>query len=224
MYRKLNSYIDLSHKKDGSETLDEYLSKAKQYNTRCVFVNRFQFDYAKEFLKGTDVIIAGGVNFPLGNESIEAQLADFEDLYKVGFRELEGELNQYAVKNKMYDYIERELAELSIFSNQHGVFSKIILETSEMDFDFLEKVCRMALKFNTPCLKTSTGYSRCGAELDKVKFMKQILGDKVAIKASGGIKTFEQACEFIDAGCCCFGATAIDDIIAQQEEYFKNHI
>ena len=213
MVKNINRYIDVSHKRDGSETFDEYLELARKYNFRCIFANRFQFEYATRYLEGTSVIIATGCNFPYGTECVEAQLADFNDLYKAGYREIEGTLNQYAVENRIYSYLERELTELSIFCNERGITSKIILETCKMDYDCIERICKIALKCRPTCLKTSTGVSFKGAEIDKVRFMKEILGAKVAIKAAGGIKTYEQASEFIEAGCSCIGATAAVEIV-----------
>ena len=58
MIRNINRYIDLSHRRDIPETFDEYLEKARKYNFRCIFANRFQYDYAARFLEGTDVILA----------------------------------------------------------------------------------------------------------------------------------------------------------------------
>ena len=220
MIRNINRYIDLSHKPDGSETFEEYLEKAKIYNFRCIFANRFQYQQAKEYLKDTDVILACGCDFPLGIESIEAQLADFEDLYKVGYREIEGILNQYAVENRIYEYLDRQLAELSLFCNERHIASKIIIETCKMDYDCLEKICRMALKYHPTCLKTSTGRSFQGAELDKVKFMKSILKDEVQIKASGGINTYEKACAFIEAGASCIGSTSAVEIVEEERRLF----
>lgn len=219
MVENINRYIDLSHRRDGTETFDGYLQLAKDYNFRCIFANRFQFEYASRFLEGTDVIIAAGCNFPYGTESVEAQLADFNDLYSVGYREIEGTLNQYAVEHRLYPYLERELTELSVFCNERGISSKIILETCKMDYECLERICRIALKCRPTCLKTSTGVSFRGAEMDKVLFMKEILGDEVQIKAAGGIRTYEQASAFIEAGCSCIGATAAVDIVEGEKRY-----
>lgn len=222
MIRNINRYIDLSHRPDGNETFEEYLETAKKYNFRCIFGNRFQYQQAKDYLEGTDIILACGADFPLGQESIEAQLADFEDLYKVGYREIEGMLNQYAVEHRLYDYLERQLYELSLFCNQRGVASKIIIETCKMDYECLEKICKIALKCHPTCLKTSSGRSFMGAELDKVKFMKSILKDEVQIKASGGINTYEKACAFIEAGCSCVGSSSAVKIVEEERKLFPN--
>ncbi|MBR0438823.1 MAG: deoxyribose-phosphate aldolase [Clostridia bacterium] len=221
MIRNINRYIDLSHRRDIPETFDEYLEKARKYNFRCIFANRFQYDYAARFLEGTDVILAAGCNFPDGKESIEAQLADFRDLYNAGYREIEGTLNQYAVEHRMYEYLERELTELSVFCNQRNITSKIILETCKMDYECLEKICKIALKAKPTYLKTSTGTSFKGAEIEKVRFMKEILEDKVQIKAAGGIGTYEKACEFIEAGCSCIGATKAIEIVEGERKAFS---
>ncbi len=221
MISNINKYIEHSHGNKTNEVFDEYLEVARKYNVRCCFANRFQRDHAVKYLEGTDVIVAAGADFPLGQESIEAQLADFEDLYRVGYREIEGTLNQYAVENRLYEYLEREIRELSLFCKDRGILTKLILETCKMDEECLEKVCFMALDAGTSCLKTSTGRSFKGAELEKVRFMKSILGDRVAIKASGGIRTYEDACAFIEAGASYIGVSNTIEIIESERKYFN---
>lgn len=212
--RNINKNID--YIKDPNDSYDQYLQKAKEYDFRCVFANRFQFDYATNYLKGTDVIVAGYCDFPNGECSIEAQIEDFKDQYRIGFREIEGILNQYAVENRLYDYIERQMYEIALFCRERDINTKIILETCKMDYECLTKVCEIALKCQPTCLKTSTGKSFKGAELDKVKLMKSILKDKVQIKAAGGIKTYEQACQFIEAGAEVLGASNAIEIVKEE--------
>ncbi len=213
--KNINRLID--YIRDPKDSYAEYLKKAKNYNFRCIFANRFQFEEASNYLRGTDVIVAGYCDFPLGEECIEAQLADFQDQYRIGFREIEGILNQYAVENRIYDYIERQIAEISIFCKERDINTKIILETCKMDEECLRRVCEIALKYKPTCLKTSTGKGLKGAELDKVKLMKSILKDQVQIKAAGGIHTYKEACEFINAGAEVLGSSAGIEIYNQEK-------
>lgn len=202
--------------RDPKDSFEEYLEKAKKYNFRCIFANRFQFEQATKYLEGTDVIVAGYCDFPIGEECVEAQLADFEDQYRIGFREIEGILNQHAVENRLYDYLERQMMELSIFCRDRNINTKIILETCKMDNECLSKICEIALKCKPTCLKTSTGKGAKGAELDKVKLMKSILKDEVQIKAAGGIHTYEEACAFVNAGAEVLGSSAGIQIFNQE--------
>lgn len=212
--KDINRLID--YIKDPRDTFEQYLEKAKKYDFRCIFANRFQFKEASDYLKDTNIIVAGYCDFPLGQECIEAQLADFKDQYCIGFREIEGILNQYAVEHRIYDYLERQMTELSSFCRERNINIKIILETCKMDEECLRKVCEIALKCKPTCLKTSTGKGTRGAEIEKVKYMKSILMDQVQIKAAGGIHTYKEACEFIDAGAEILGSSAGIEIYNQE--------
>ncbi|WP_228478279.1 deoxyribose-phosphate aldolase [Thermophilibacter immobilis] len=199
------------------DTFDQYLQKAKEHDFRCVFANRFEFEQARDYLLDSDVIVAGYCDFPNGEESVEAQLADFEDQYRVGFREIEGILNQHAVEHRLYDYLERQMTEIALFCRDRHIDAKIIIETCKMDEECLTRVCEIALACRPTCLKTSTGESFKGAELDKVKLMKSLLGDEVQIKAAGGIRTYQQAQEFLAAGASVLGASAAIQITQEQQ-------
>ena len=205
---KYIDYID-----DPNDTYEEYLEKAKKYNFRCVFFDGEDPDsYQKglEILKGTDIVLAGAIDFPEGVMSLEEKMKDFEKMAAMGVPEIDYVLNQKAVESRDFETIEKEMTTIAEFCRKNKIKDKVIVEMCKLDGDeeAKRKVCEIALKAKPVYLKTSTGRSFKGADLNDVKLMKSILRDAVKIKAAGGIHNYEEAKAFIDAGASALGASA----------------
>ena len=205
---KYIDYID-----DPNDTYEEYLEKAKKYNVRCVFFDGEDPDsYQKglEILKGTDIVLAGAIDFPEGVMSLEEKMKDFEKMAAMGVPEIDYVLNQKAVESRDFETIEKEMTTIAEFCRKNKIKDKVIVEMCKLDGDeeAKRKVCEIALKAKPVYLKTSTGRSFKGADLNDVKLMKSILKDAVKIKAAGGIHNYEEAKAFIDAGASALGASA----------------
>ena len=205
---KYIDYID-----DPNDTYEEYLEKAKKYNFRCVFFDGEDPDsYQKglEILKGTDIVLAGAIDFPEGVMSLEEKMKDFEKMAAMGVPEIDYVLNQKAVESRDFETIEKEMTTIAEFCRKNKIKDKVIVEMCKLDGDeeAKRKVCEIALKAKPVYLKTSTGRSFKGADLNDVKLMKSILKDAVKIKAAGGRHNYEEAKAFIDAGASALGASA----------------
>ncbi len=203
MIEKKIDYID-----DPKDTYEQYLNKAIQYDFRCIFSRPELISTAKTLLKGCNIIIAGAVDFPGGVMSLEEKLDRFSVYAQSGFHEIDYVLNQERIEQQDFDAIYEEMMEVHAFCLEHGIREKAIVEMCKLDWNGKKRVCEIARKVKPAFLKTSTGKSFKGAEIDDVKLMKQILQDEVQIKAAGGIKTYEQAIAFIDAGADVLGASA----------------
>mgnify|MGYP000913538024 CR=1 FL=1 len=125
-------------------------------------------------------------------------------------QEIDYVLNQKAVESRDFETIEKEMTTIAEFCRKNKIKDKVIVEMCKLDGDeeAKRKVCEIALKAKPVYLKTSTGRSFKGADLNDVKLMKSILKDAVKIKAAGGIHNYEEAKAFIDAGASALGASA----------------
>ena len=107
-----------------------------------------------------------------------------------------------------FDAIEHEMRGVAEFCRAHGMRDKVIVEMPKLESEAdKRRVCEIALKARPAFLKTSSGRPY-QATLDDVRLMAEVLGDKVQVKAAGGIRTYEQAKAFIEAGASALGATA----------------
>lgn len=205
---KISKYIDYID--DPKDTFDQYLEKAKTYDFRCVFADIETFCHAKEVLRDTDIIVAGAVDFPEGILGVEEKLEAFQAYEAAGFREIDYVLNQKMVEGRDYRGIREEMGRIAEYCRARGIMDKVIVEMCKLDGDDAAKrtICEIAKNVRPFCLKTSTGRSFGGARLSDVKLMKEVLGDTVKIKAAGGIRDYETARAFIEAGASILGATA----------------
>lgn len=209
----INKYID--YIQDPNDSYDEYLDKAIELNVRCVFANMFQAEEALNKLRNTGIIVAGAVDFPYGKSCIEANLKDIECLSKKGIKEIDYVLNQYAIETNDFAYIEDQMSRITAFCKKNGIVDKAIVEMCKLDEFGKETICKIAHKVKPSFLKTSTGKSFGGAEIDDVALMKEILGNDIQIKAAGGIRTYEFASKLIEAGATALGSSAAIKIIEE---------
>ena len=182
--KPINKYIDYIDAPE--DTFEQYVEKALKYNFRCVFANLQEYETGRAMLEGSDIILAGAIDFPQGTMTLEEKLAYV--------------LNQGSIENRDFDAIEREMTTIADFCRAHGITDKVIVEMCKLDGDDAAKrrVCEIALEAKPGFLKTSTGRSFGGAKLEDVRLMHEVLGDAVAIKAAGGIHNYEEACAFIE--------------------------
>lgn len=185
--KPINKYIDYIDAPE--DTFEQYVEKALKYNFRCIFANLQEYETGRAMLEGSDIILAGAIDFPQGTMTLEEKLARFEEYAACGITEIDYVLNQESVENRDFDAIEREMTTIADFCRAHGITDKVIVEMCKLDGDDAAKrrVCEIALEAKPGFLKTSTGRSFGGAKLEDVRLMHEVLGDAVAIKAAGGI-------------------------------------
>lgn len=140
--------------------------------------------------------------------SLEEKLTAFENYADIGFHEIDYVLNQRNIENGNLKKIEEEMDAIHKFCVKHDIREKVIVEMCKLDGrdDLKREICLIAKKIKPAFLKTSTGRSFKGADINDVRMMKSILGDDVKIKASGGIRTYQQAIQFFNAGVSVIGA------------------
>lgn len=204
MINKKIDYID-----DPKDSYETYLNKAKKYDFRCIFANPEVVDIAKRELEGTTIIIAGAIDFPEGSMSLPEKLNRFQLYADLGFKEIDYVLCQKNIEEENFKEIYEEMKMIHEFCVHHGITEKAIVEMCKLKNDEAKKsICEIANRVMPAFLKTSTGKSWAGAQINDVKLMRQILKKEIKIKAAGGIKTYAQAKEFLDAGADVLGATA----------------
>lgn len=177
---------------------------ANKHNILSVCVPPALTSVAISHFKRVSVVIG----FPHGNshpsvKTTEAMLAMFE-----GADELDVVINYGRFLDGDYRVVEIELKEIVRQARREKVIVKAILETHYYTSKQIETACKLCAACGVDFVKTSTGFAPTGATKAAVHTMKQALvGTGVDIKASGGIKTYKDACYFLDAGCDRIGAS-----------------
>lgn len=199
-----------------NEDLRKHCEDAIKYNFKTVAINNAPVPFCKGLLEGTDILCDAAVGFPLGQSTIETKVFETQDIIKKGAGEVDYVINIVEVKNGNWAYIEDEMKRIVDVCNENNVVSKVILETCYLTDDEKVKICEIALKVKPTFIKTSTGFGTGGATVEDIKLMKKCVGDSIKIKASGGIKTVEDAFSMIEAGASRIGTSQGVKII---EEY-----
>ena len=208
---ELNKYIEHTLLKQDATKQDliKLFDEAKQYNFLGVCVNSANVKLAKEYLKNSEVKVVSVVGFPLGACLSEVKAFEAEKAVKLGADEIDMVINVQSLKDKNYNYT---LEDIKTVKHSCGKIPlKVIIETDLLSQDEIIKACEIIIKSGANFAKTSTGFVKngVGAKIEDVKLMYEILKNtNVQIKASGGIKTKEQALKLIEAGAVRLGTSS----------------
>lgn len=205
---KINSYIDHTVLKATTVVGDikKLCSEAKEHNFYAVCVNGSYVSLAKKELEGSEVKVCAVIGFPLGAMSKDAKVFEAKKCIEDGAGEIDMVINVGFMKSGMYSEVEQEILEIkkAIGSN----VLKVIIENCYLTEDEKKMACEMCVRAGADFVKTSTGFGTGGATLEDLKLMKSIVGDKIKIKAAGGVKDLETAAKFIEAGANRLGTSS----------------
>lgn len=210
---KLNKMIDHTILKADAKREDvvRYCEEAKEYEFMSVCVNSCNVKIVKKELDGSDVKVCCVVGFPLGAMATEAKAFEAKYCVDNGADEIDMVINIGALKDENYDYVKKDIEEVVKASS--GKVVKVIIETCLLSDEEKKKACELAKEAKADFVKTSTGFSTGGATVEDVKLMKSVVGDELKVKASGGVRTKEDAMKMIEAGADRIGASSGINIV-----------
>ena len=210
----LSSLIDHTNlRPDALHSDIEILCKeAVQYKFASVCINPVYVSYAKSILKDENPKVCSVVGFPLGADSEEMKYAEARFLIFQGVDELDMVMNIAFLKERKLDLVKNETKK--VIEAADGNCVKVIIETSLLNQDEKALACNIVMESGAAFVKTSTGFSSSGATLEDVRLIKKLVGDRVGIKASGGIKTKNEALKLIEAGATRIGTSRGVEIIS----------
>ncbi|QWB95287.1 deoxyribose-phosphate aldolase [Mycoplasmatota bacterium] len=203
----LNKHID--HTKLGANVLksqiDQLLDEAKTYDFKSVCVNPIWVKYAKQKLKKTTVLTCTVIGFPHGTHEPNVKKYEAEQAVLDGAEELDVVMNVAAMHQKDYHKIKAEIE--GVVEAADGRVVKVILETCYLSDEEIVKACEISVEAGANFVKTSTGFGTNGATVEHVKLMKKTVGERAEVKASGGVRTYDQAMVMINAGATRLGTS-----------------
>ena len=203
--KKLNSYIDHTNLKPEAQ-IDEIKSlvdEAVANDFYSICVNSTYVKDIKAYNK--EVRIAAVVGFPLGAMATRAKAYEAKCAVEDGASEIDMVIPIGRLKDKNYDYV---LEDIKACKEAIGdKILKVIIETCLLTDEEKVKACELAEEAGADFVKTSTGFSTGGALASDVSLMKKTVGDRLEVKASGGIHTRKEAMEMIEAGASRIGAS-----------------
>lgn len=197
--------------------IEQLCAEAVQHNFASVCVNPSFVSTCFNIIKSSNAKVCTVIGFPLGATTTQSKFLEAEEAIKNGAEELDMVLNIGRLKVKDYDFVYNDLKSIADLSKKHLCTSKVILETCLLTDEEKIAACLLANEAGLNFVKTSTGFSKGGATTYDVSLMKFIVGDKLKVKASGGIRSYEDAIAMINAGATRLGASAGVKIIAGQK-------
>ena len=180
--------------------------EAKEYNFYSVCVNSAYVNVAYNFLLHSNVKVCSVVGFPLGAMIKEAKAYEAKFAVDSGAEEIDMVINIGLLKSGKIDLFERDIKKVREACKASVL--KVIIETCLLDEKEKILACKIAKEYGADFVKTSTGFSTGGATEYDVELMRKTVGDKMGVKASGGIKTYEDAIKMINAGANRLGTSS----------------
>lgn len=182
----------------------------------AICVNPDYINLSREILKDSRVKIATVIGFPLGADTKEVKAFATKDAIDKGASEIDMVINIAALKNKNYIKVKEDIEAVVQATNNKAIV-KVIIETALLTREEKIQACKLAMKAGADFVKTSTGFSSSGASIEDVKLMKSIVGDRLQVKASGGIRDRKTGEEMIKAGASRLGTSSGIDIIKNKK-------
>ena len=214
---QLNQYIDHTLLKATATPKDiiQLCAEAIQFKFYAVCVNGCYVKLAKTELKNSEVKIVAVIGFPLGAVSTESKMAEAVQCVADGADEIDMVINIGLLKAGQTDLVENEIAAIKKAIGKQVL--KVIIETCYLNDKEKKMACSAALNAAADFVKTSTGFGTGGATIEDVKLMKAEVGDKLKIKASGGIRDLKTAEAYIKLGVSRLGTSSGIELVTSKK-------
>lgn len=192
--------------------------EARNYGFAMVAINPAEVETCVELLRGSNVRVGAAIGFPLGQNTVESKAFETRDAIEKGATEIDTVINVRALQKGDVETIRREIEDMVSICRPKGVICKVILETCYLTDEEKETVCWIAKSAGVDFVKTSTGFGTAGATVADIALMRGIVGDKIGVKASGGVRDLEAALAMIDAGATRIGTSSGVAIVEAYKE------
>ncbi|HUS07422.1 MAG TPA: deoxyribose-phosphate aldolase [Bryobacteraceae bacterium] len=193
--------------------IQKLCTEAKRYGFASVCVNPHWVPVVARELAGSAVKVCTVVGFPLGANTTEIKKAETEAAIRVGAQEIDMVINVGALKSGDYDTVKLDIQAVVEASHRSAAIVKVIIEAALLDDNEKAMACTLSKLAGADFVKTSTGFAASGATAHDVALMRSIVGPKMGVKASGGIRTLEDLKKMAAAGASRIGASASVKII-----------
>ena len=212
----LNKYIEHTLLKSDAthEELIKIFDEAVNHKFLCICVNSVNVNFAKEYLKNSEVLIGAVIGFPLGTTKSEVKAYETKLAIEDGADEVDMVINIGALKDKDYYAVQKDIE--AVRKASKGIVLKVIFETDLLTKEEIETTCKLCINAKADFVKTSTGFVKngIGAKVEDVELMYKLVSPYgLQIKASGGIRDKQTAINMINAGASRLGTSAGVEIV-----------
>ena len=199
-----------------SEDIRRLCREAAENDFASVCIQPCYVPLAAECLKGSRAKVCTVIGFPLGVNCTEIKAAEAAKAIADGADEVDMVLNRSLVADGRWAEVQKDIE--AVVAAAKGRLVRVILGATELQPDVLAEAAKTAVAAGADFVKTSTGFVGGGARVEDIRIMKEAVGDRAQIKASGGIHSYDEAMAMIAAGATRIGASAGLAILAGAEE------
>ena len=189
------------------EDVIKVCNEAKEHGFFSVCINPTHIELAKKELEGSNVKVCTVIGFPLGANTSEVKAFETRDAIAKGAHEVDMVINIGALKDNNYDLVYNDIKAVVDAANKEALV-KVIIETCYLTDEEKKIACELSVKAGADYVKTSTGFGTGGSTPEDIKLMRDVVGPNIGVKASGGVRTTEDAIKVINAGASRIGASA----------------
>ena len=205
------------------QSVRELCAEARKYGFASVCVNPIWVELCAKELAGSPVLVCTVVGFPLGANAPETKAAEARLAVSQGAREIDMVINLGAAKSGDWRAVEEDIRGVvkacsAAPSGTGEALVKVIIETCYLSDPEKVKACEAAARAGARFVKTSTGFGTGGASVEDLRLMRKAVGDKLQVKASGGIRSYHDAILMLDAGADRLGASSSIAIVSELPE------
>lgn len=186
--------------------LDKLLLEAKNYNFMSVCVSPIWVKYAAEQLKDTNVKVCTVIGFPQGATPTEVKVFETKNAIENGATEVDMVIPVGVLKDKDYIAVENDIRAV-VEAAKSKALTKVIIETCLLTDEEKIMACKLSKSAGADFVKTSTGFSTAGATVKDIRLMRETVGEQMGVKASGGVRSREDADAMIKAGATRIGTS-----------------
>jgi deoxyribose-phosphate aldolase len=221
---ELARYIDHTILKPDAtpQMIDKVIAEAREFSFRSVCVNPCWVKRVADGLRGTRVLTCSVVGFPLGTSMPDIKGMESRKAIRDGAKEIDMVINVGRLKAGDDDYVLKDILAVTEACRDGGAVSKVILETALLTNEEKVRACELSKRARANFVKTSTGFASGGATAEDVALMASVVrAAGMEVKASGGIRSFDDARRMIEAGATRLGASASIAIVQEAQKTVK---
>lgn len=196
------------------EQIKQICDDGIEYSTASVCIPASYVKQAKEYV-GDKLAICTVIGFPNGYSTTNAKAFEAADAVENGADEIDMVINVGWAKDGRFDDILNEIKQVK--EACRSKILKVIIETCLLTDEEKKELCRVVTQSGADFIKTSTGFSKGGATREDIALFAANIGENVKMKAAGGIRSFEDAEDYINLGCERLGTSAIVKLVKNQE-------
>src|SRR4030042_4847333 len=203
--QEIAKMIDLSCVRTTSSRADieDMVEAARRYGFGQVSVLQSFIPYTKQLLEGSDIRLVGNVSFPSGSDSTSLKIVQAKEMLTAGCDEIDLVMNIGKLRSGETAEVEADVH--AVVENVHPIPVKVIIEIMYLTKEETSQACEICIKAGAAFIKTGTGWANRGTTVEDIQLVKSLVGERIKIKASGGIRELRTMVDMVHAGACRFG-------------------